>query len=156
MLGLWKARRGRRTAVATIAPFVNATRRRLGGIPDSAWREPYLIGFLGALITLLATQETGSLDADALASAQSGGWQEITGLPGALIGEDICFLSVSGDARFLEGCREAEAFFQALGHAKDRRQASLGASLDTSMTPEWVEGAPESALWSRFFDAHIG
>jgi hypothetical protein len=115
MLGLWKARRGRKEAGVMITPFVDQTRQRLGGIPESVWREPYVLGFLGMLITLVATRDIGKLHATALASVQAGAWADITGSDGALVGEEICFLSVAGDQRFDLGCRNARAFFEALG-----------------------------------------
>ena len=72
MFGLWKAFRGRRAAAGQIVPLVAGTRLRLGNIPDTAWHDPYVIGFLGMLITFIATRSTGALDTDDLAAVQAG------------------------------------------------------------------------------------
>ena len=51
VLSLWRARRGRRAATTAISPLMNKTRQRFDGLPDSVWREPYIVGFLGMLIS---------------------------------------------------------------------------------------------------------
>jgi hypothetical protein len=155
MFGLWKAYRGRRAAAAAITPFIDGTRLRLGDIPDSAWHDPYIIGFLGMLITVAATRLVGSFDTDTLAAVQAGAWTDITGMPGDVIGEEICFLGAANDARFLSGCSNAESFFQALDAASRQREQVLDTAL---RPPPVVEGAGHdvgSALWSRYFDAHL-
>jgi hypothetical protein len=151
VFGLWKTYRGRRAAVAQINPLVDGTRLRLGNIPDTAWQDPYVIGFLGMLITSIATYHTGSLDTDDLAAVQAGAWADITGMPGDLVGEEMCFLSASNDSRFISGCRNAEAFIQALDAAVPRSE-----QLDEEHAPSPpAEREIRSALWSRYFDAHL-
>ena len=71
-----------------IIPLIDGTRLRLGNIPDTAWHDPYVIGFLGMLITFIATRSTGALDTDDLAAVQAGAWTDITGMPGDLVGEE--------------------------------------------------------------------
>jgi hypothetical protein len=156
MYGLFKARRGRRAATAAIAPFVDGSRRRMGGIPDSAWRDPYFIGFLGRLITLVSNREVGALKPDYLAAVQAGTWRDVTGTPGDLIGEDICFLSACGDGRFVEGCRQAEAFLEALDAASSWNDPGLDGAGEIRTRPVWVDGGDGSVLWSRCFDARLG
>jgi hypothetical protein len=155
MLGLWKAYRGRRAAAAAIIPFIDGTRLRLGAIPDSAWRDPYVIGFLGMLITVTATRLVGSLPTDTLAAVQSGAWADITGMAGDVIGEEICFLGAANDVRFLSGCSNAESFFQALDAASRQREQSLDAGLRVSPVAEGAGHDVGSVLWSRYFDAHL-
>jgi hypothetical protein len=154
MLGLLKAHRGRRAAAAAIIPFLDDTRRRLGGIPDSAWRDPYVVGFLGMLITVIAQRLVGSLSTDTLASVQAGAWTDITEMPGDVIGEEMCFLGASRDDRFILGCGNAESFFQALSAAS--RQSELRLDVSVSPPASLDEGEARSALWSRYFESHLG
>lgn len=151
MFGLWKAFGGRRAAVGQIVPLVDGTRLRLGNIPDTAWHDPYVIGFLGMLITFIATRATGPLDTDDLAAVQAGAWTDITGMPGDLVGEEICFLSASSDSRFIFGCRNAESFVGALDAAyrqSDRLDEGPAAYLSD-------DREIRSTLWSRYFDAQL-
>ena len=150
MFGLWKAFRGRRAAVGQIIPLVDGTRLRLGNIPDTAWHDPYVIGFLGMLITFIATRSAGPLDTDDLAAVQAGAWTDITGMPGDLVGEEICFLSASNDNRFMFGCHNAESFVRALdavGRQSER--------LDEGAAASHADLEIGSALWSRYFDAQL-
>jgi hypothetical protein len=123
----------------------------MGDIPDTAWHDPYVIGFLGMLITFIATRSIGPLDTNDLAAVQAGAWTDITGMPGDLVGEDICFLSASNDNRFLFGCRNAESFVRALDAAgRHSEQFDEGA-----VTALPAEREVRSALWSRYFDAQL-
>jgi hypothetical protein len=76
VFGLWKTYRGRRAAAYRIIPLIDGTRLRLGNIPDTAWHDPYVIGFLGMLITFIATRSTGPLDTDDLAAVQAGAYSD--------------------------------------------------------------------------------
>jgi hypothetical protein len=146
VFGLWKAYRGRRVAVGEIIPLVEGTRLRLGTIPDTAWRDPYVIGFLGMLITFIATRSTGPLDTDDLGAVQAGAWTDITGIPGDFVGEEICYLSTSNDNRFIIGCRNAESFVRALDTV-----GRQGERLDELAGDREVR----STLWARYFDAQL-
>ena len=128
MFGLWKTYRGRRAAAYRIIPLIDGTRLRLGNIPDTAWHDPYVIGFLGMLITFIATRSTGPLDTDDLAAVQAGAWTDITGMPGDLVGEDICFLSASNDNRFIFGCRNAEVVRSGAGRGWLARRSARSRS----------------------------
>jgi len=154
VLSLWRARRGRRAATTAISPLVNKTRLRLDGLPHSVWREPYVVGFLGMLITLHATRNAGSLGTAALASAQAGAWSDITGMPPNLVGEEICFLSAAGDKAFDLGCRNATSFFEAVDILDRRNEESL---LKDWISAEACADTEEtrSALWARYFDAYV-
>jgi hypothetical protein len=155
LLGLWKARRGRRAATAAISPLLTRTRQQLGDLPDSVWREPYVVGFLGMLITLHARRGVGSLGAAALASAQAGAWSDITGMGANLIGEEICFLSAAGDKAFDLGCRNATAFFEALELLNHQNEESLFKELILAEDSGRAD-VDRSALWARYFDAYVG
>lgn len=154
VLGLWKARRGRRAATTAISPLMNKTRQRLGGLPDSVWREPYVVGFLCMLITLHATRGAGALGTAALASAQAGAWSDISGMGANLVGEDICFLSAAGDRAFDLGCRNATSFFEAADVLDRQDEESL---LNDPLSAAACGHAEEdrSALWARYFDAYV-
>jgi hypothetical protein len=134
---------------------MNKTRQRLDGLPDSVWREPYVVGFLGMLITLHATRNAGSLGAAALASAQAGAWSDITGMAANLVGEEICFLTAAGDRAFDLGCRNATSFFEAVALLDRENEESL---LKDRISPVDCGDAEEdrSALWARYFDAYVG
>jgi hypothetical protein len=155
VLSLWKARRGRRAATTAIIPLMNKTRHRWGRLPDSVWREPYVVGFLGMLITLHATRDAGSLGTAGLASAQAGAWSDITGMASNLVGEEICFLSAAGDKAFDLGCRNATSFFEAVGILDRRDEDNL---LEDRISPAACAHAEadRSALWARYFDAYVG
>jgi len=153
MLGLWKTFRARRAAAAAIVPLVDGTRRRLGAIPDSTWHDPYVIGFLGMLITTIATRTAGSLRTADLAAVQAGAWSDITGKSGDVFGEETSFLSAAHDNAFISGCRDAETLCHALYVASEHSEQQLGAGADSTIAPE--HGEIRSALWSRYFDAHL-
>ena len=156
MFGLWKTYRVRRAAAAEIIPLVDGTRRRLGSIPDTTWHEPYVVGFIGVLITMIALRKAGSLGTDDLAAVQAGAWTDITGMPKDIFGEEICFLGASQDSRFMFGCRNAETFFHALDAARRQGEQNLGGGADASPAPASAEHEVRSALWSRYFDAQLG
>lgn len=120
MWEFFRVRKGRSAAIAAIAPFVENSRRRLDGIPEEVWLNPYMVGFMGMLITLVARHETGPLNAQAMGLIQSEAWARITGLSGDLVGEEICFLSSSESRDFGTGCRNAAAFLDALTGAPIR------------------------------------
>jgi hypothetical protein len=155
VLGLWRARRGRRAATTAISPLMNGTRERLEGLPGSVWREPYVVGFLGMLITLHATRNAGALGTAALASAQAGAWSDITGMAANLVGEEICFLSAAGDKAFDLGCRNAAAFFEAVEILDRRNDESLFKERSSPVACGQAE-EDRSALWARYFDAYVG
>ncbi len=154
MFGLWRTYRGRRAATAQIVPLLDGTRHRLGSLPDSIWHDPYVVGFLGMLITMIATRAAGSLGRDDLAAVQSKVWAEITGASGDLFGEEICFYDAAYDNRFISGCRNAELFLHALHVATRQSAQELGMEADTPLIS--AEGDVRSTLWSRYFDAHLG
>ncbi|WP_349371521.1 hypothetical protein [Salinarimonas sp.] len=135
---------------------------------DSVWLDPYLIGYLGTLITLTAKRKTGPLNEEALAGVQETAWTRLTGLDGSLFGTEILLLSRTPTGAFRAGCRNGAAFFSAL----------TGEPVPPSdETPDWAVGlfhvpAPESAAegaipeaqiastspfeaWDRFVDARL-
>ena len=177
MFGLGKAARARRVASETIGPLVDLSRQRIGPIPDDAWRDPYLIGFLGMLITLMAKVATeGRIGDDGLALVQLEAWSDITGEQDGLVGQEICLLSLGQNADFNRGCHNARRFMQVFHGADDLYGLSETADPDaagpsgaddilaaenTVLPPEHAHafgqgGMLAAALWERYFDQHIG
>jgi hypothetical protein len=136
-----------------ILPLVEATRSRYGSIPDAAWLDAYIMGFVATLITLFATRQSGLLRADALASVQSGAWADITQTPGELAGEQILFLSVARDTSFLQGCRNAERFFCSL---IDEKAYGVSAFDDgDNIEANRPTGDDEGTLWTYYFESRL-
>lgn len=102
-----EVRRGRRAAVTTIGPLVERSRASLNGIPDTAWRDPYLAGFMLTLITIVARIGCRDLQDHDLSLVQSQAWGAITGMDADLIGEDALTLSNSHPLEFQHGCHSA-------------------------------------------------
>ncbi len=108
--GLWNARRGRKAAVAAIAPLVTKSRHRLDGIPERAWMDPYIVGFMMMLITLAARRAVNISDSQTLGAVQLEAWSEITEQRLSSIGDETLHLSASQHKAFELGCRNAVAF----------------------------------------------
>lgn len=155
MLTLWKTHRARRAAKMAIRPLVEATRFRHGAIPDGAWQDAYVVGFVATLITMFATQQSGPLRADSLASVQSGAWTDITNTPGELAGEQILFFSVARDMSFLKGCRNAELFFQSLNDGQAAGARGFGDEDPIDDDAEGPAAIDEISLWTYYFENHI-
>jgi hypothetical protein len=102
-----EVRKGRRAAVTTIGPLVERSRVALNGIPDIAWRDPYLVGLMLTLITIVARIESRDLQDSDLSLVQSQAWGAITGMDADLIGEDALTLSNSHPREFQHGCHSA-------------------------------------------------
>ena len=100
-------RKGRRAAVAKIGPLVEQSRIHLNGIPETAWRDPYLVGFMLTLITIVARIESRTLQDRDLSVVQSQAWSAITDMDADLIGEDALTLSTSHPQEFQYGCHRA-------------------------------------------------
>ena len=155
MFQLLRTHRGKKAAIAFIEPLVTASRHTtLGDIPERAWLTPYMVGFMGMLISLVAERAASGLNSDALGIVQVEAWQRITGYKQHPIGEDICLLSTAKNREFEEGCASAQHFLTALQdagvrvHANDRSQESQ---------PSQATGNPAvtQTLWADYFDAHI-
>ncbi|MCB1392460.1 hypothetical protein [Nitrobacter sp.] len=102
-----EVRRGRRAAVTTIGPLVERSRAALNGIPDIAWRDPYLVGFMLTLITIVARIENPDLQDHDLSLVQSQAWGAITGMDADLLGEEALTLSKLHPREFQHGSYSA-------------------------------------------------
>jgi hypothetical protein len=145
MFAIWKTHRARRAAVAAIAPHV-ASSRRNGIVIDAAWLDPYFIGFLAMLITLCAGRAESTLGTEDLAAVQAGAWEEITGLRGHPVGQEMSFLSAARNSMFELGCDNARAFFQAM-QATDQ-----ACGIADEQEPD---GGLVPLLWEQLFEAYL-
>jgi hypothetical protein len=146
MLRVLKTQRARRRAVTMISPFVKRS-RAAREIPDSIWFDPYFVGFISMLITLIGSQN-GRLSNDDLAAVQSRSWAAITGMRAELIGDEICSLSAAHDERFELGCRNALSFFEALQSGEALADLFRG-------RPDDPEQLKRTALWAQHFDSYV-
>ena len=160
---LWKIRQGRKAAVAAILPRVNQSRRHLNGIPDLAWLDPHLVGFMVTLITLVARRECNVPDTQALGLVQSEAWAEITGMRPDLIGDEVLALSAARHNAFELGCRNAvsfaEAFYGSLSHYGDHGAHAMNASVAGPSPIEPIKMLEHEnalvSLWACYFEEHV-
>ena len=158
---LARTRRARRVAQTVISPMVESSSSRLGGIPDSAWSDPYIVGFTIMLITIIARIEIGKIEGEALCLVQAKAWKDITRRSDA-IGEEVLLMSTARNREFEMGCRNAVTFGSMLA-------ANSILTFDTERAwkerhPDLQDSAPAGAImerddvataWAQFFDAHV-
>ena len=156
---LSKARRARLAAVGTISPLVERSRRRLGSIPDAAWSDPYIVGFMMMLITIIARMEVGRIDSETICHVQAKAWQNITRQEGS-IGEEVLLLSSAGNQHFEMGCRNAAEFASFLVS----RSVLLRGEGEKNESLDYRSGCHEAALsdrydvlaaWESYFDMRL-
>lgn len=152
MFQMLKVRRARKAAVALINPLVERSRWRFHGIPELVWLDPYLIGFLGMLITLIAQKEVRSIGGQALGLVQLDAWEQITGTEIVNVGEEICLLSANGDATFQSGCIDAQQMFIAM--EQERHSDELPGDGDDSPVVD-LQMTSVGQLWARFFEERV-
>lgn len=162
IVDLSRVRRARKAACAAISPLIAKSRLRLGAIPDAAWSSPYVVGFMVMLITIAAKTEIGKIEGQPLCLVQAGAWQDITGIKSSLIGEEVILLNAARNRDFEIGCQNAMTLGSMLiGNSIltssrrtewDERNLDLR---DNDATIIWSERDDVSALWERFFDAHV-
>lgn len=156
--GLWKARQGRRAAVAAILPLVERSRTRCQGITAGTWLDPYMIGFMMMLITLTARHKVREMDSLFLGLVQQEAWAEITGMRPELVGERALNLSASGSRMFALGCQNAIAFDVAFSRSlesalfDDRRFAKDAGDDELS---DGLDDQSVLALWADCFESHV-
>lgn len=157
MLELWKSRRARKAAVKTIRPLVERTRFVNGQITDDRWMDAYMVGFLTMLITLIAQRRVHSIGSEALGIVQADAWQEITGLPGELVGEEACLLSANGHREFMRGCTNAGKLESALtAQSGSLWFSSENPDIDNVSTAgnsqRMLDNNDIRTLWSEYFE----
>lgn len=156
MLEFWKMRRARKAVLAAILPLVQRTRFVHGHISDDAWLEAYMVGFMSMLITLIAQRSVGSIGTDALGNIQADTWQEITGLPGSLFGEEMCLLSACGHRDFERGCGNAARLIAAMtgqrgAEGVELADLGLGSAMFEPLTGQIRIDEDVWTLWSDYF-----
>lgn len=140
---LSRSRRGRLAAVGTILPLVEKSRLRLGAIPDAAWSDPYIVGFMMMLITIIARMEVGRIDSETICHVQAKAWQDITSQENP-IGEEVLLLSAANNQHFETGCRNAAEFASFLVSRSVLLRNNEGES------PDVRSGYHEAALSDRY------
>ncbi|HML93097.1 hypothetical protein [Methyloceanibacter sp.] len=155
MFGLLKVRRARKVAVALISPFVEESQTRFSSqLTEHAWLDPYMVGFMSMLISLAAEYTAGRLDSESAGLVQLEAWQEVTGFPSHLIGEEICLLSSGQDRKFRHGCLNASRFMEELTRPVHSHPDQLPPGYRTHGLN--YDRSAAMALWSELFDGHIG
>jgi hypothetical protein len=157
-----RTRKARRAAVSAISPIVEDSRHRLGGISDIAWSDPYIIGFMVMLISIIARMQSGKMSEDSLCLVQCRAWEDITAMQSDLMAEQLLLLSTDRNRDFELGCHNAAAFSSVL-FGTTTLQEGVGLP-----SPEGWPDEPESEttsafaqredvndVWAQFFDVHI-
>lgn len=162
VLDFSRVRRARKAACEVLSPMVAKSRRRLGAIPDATWSDPYVVGFMVMLITIVAKTEIGKIEGQTLCLVQANAWNDITGKRSDLIGEEILLLSAARNRDFEIGCQNAMTLGSMLiGNSILKAGRSAGWQeqhldlRDTDATAIWSDRDDVSALWERFFDAYV-
>lgn len=157
-----RTRKARRSAVTTILPIVEGSRQRLGGISDVAWSDPYVIGFLVMLISIVARLESKTISGNSLCNVQCLAWEDITASTSDLMAEQLLLLSTDRNRDFELGCSNAAAFSTTFfGTGTLHEGAGLTALERWSDHPEvetiasFAQREDVAAAWAQFFDARI-
>lgn len=170
MIRPWRTAQAVRAATTVIGPLVAASRARVGPVPESAWLQPYMLGFMAMLIALVAAHRTqGRIDSDQLGLAQIRAFARITGVMDDSVGEQLCLLSAAGDESFLSGCRNALNFLKAYNGEHDPDDPDIEDVWEELSAAEghtaWLGlvepavfgkgGLVAASLWQRYFDDHL-
>lgn len=142
-------------AAAVISPIVEQSRQRLGGICDAVWSDPYIIGFVVMLISVVAKLESGELAERAISRVQCGAWRDITSARGGSIAERFMMLNIARDRDFELGCRNAAMFARVLFGRKILLQGAGVPVVDAVLDCVPSEREDVRDAWSQLFDAHI-
>ena len=148
MWDLYRAHRASRAVVRQIGPLIARSRTRLEDIPDQAWLQPYMVGFMGMLISLLARNASPTIGSQATGLVQQDSWARLTGCDACLIGEEMCLLSSQDDPKFAEGCHAALEVFEWLIRI-DTIHTTMSIEDPICMQSEFGD------VWIRRFDNRI-
>lgn len=151
----YEAARLRDAAVATIRPLVEASRRRLNGVPNSIWLEPYIVGLLVMLITITTKRTSHPIRQSTLCRVQAAAWQRITGIK-YRIGEEVILLSEAHDQQFMAGCVDANRIAEEL-YGTDARPSYDGRdpAWDTLSLDVDTQSTPDIAAWHQTFERYV-
>ena len=157
-----RSRKARRAAVAVISPIVENSRHRLGGITEVAWSDPYVIGFMVMLISIIARMQSGRISEDSLCVVQCRAWEDITEMQSDLMAEQLLLLSTDRNRDFELGCHNAAAFSSVLFGATTLQEGAgvpgpdrWPDKLESEATRVFAQREDVSSVWTQFFDVHI-
>jgi hypothetical protein len=162
IIELSRVRKARRAAVTTISPIVEGSRHRLGAISDAAWSDPYVIGFLVMLISIIARVESGRITQNSMSLVQCKAWEDITSMTSDVMAEELLLLSTSHNREFELGCRDAATFSSILlgnpilseGGGMPREDRPHEPPVMDRDEP-FARREEVSVAWAQFFDARI-
>ena len=159
---LSRVRKARKAAVTVISPIVEKSRHRLGGISEVAWSDPYIIGFMVMLISIIARIESGKIAGDSLWLVQCRAWEDITRMRSDMMAEELLLLSTARNRDFELGCHNAATLGSILfgnpilseggGVPREDRPRDLQ---ELELTEPFAQRDDVSVVWVQFFDAHI-
>jgi len=138
--------------------LVEKSRLRLGVIPDAAWSDPYIVGFMMMLITIIARMEVGRIDGETVCHVQARAWRGITRQEHP-IGEEILLLSSANNQDFEMGCRSAADFAAFLvsrsvlsgGDEEKHEEAGTRGFHDIKLS----DRCDVLVAWESYFDARL-
>jgi hypothetical protein len=159
---LSRVRKARKAAVTAISPIVEDSRCRLGAIPDAAWSDPYVIGFMVMLISIIARVESGRISQDSMSRVQCSAWEDITSMKPEVMAEELLLLSMSRNRDFEFGCQNAATFGAILwggpvlleGGGMPRQHARRDL-LEVELASPFTQREDVLSAWMQFFDSHI-
>ena len=150
MFRLLTVRRGRKLAIALMCPLVADSRRKMPWLDGTAWGDPYVQGFIATAITLILARASGKISSNLIGNVQISTWRAITGLDGAVFGENVCLYSTERNPLFDDGCKNAMQFIRQLDH-------------DDPAWPAYQRGpvpahtqATLRRHWERYFETYVG
>lgn len=157
-----RVRKARKAAVAAISPIVENSRYRLGQIPDAAWSDPYMIGFMVMLISIIARIESGRLGQNSMSLVQCKAWEDITFTKSDVMAEDLLLLSTARNRDFELGCRNAATFGPILlgnpilseGRGMPRQDLRRDL-LEVELVEPFAQREDIVVAWMQFFDEYI-
>jgi hypothetical protein len=139
---LWRTRRARSAAIATLRPF-EASLHQAGAENPQAFDSAYLIGFLIAAVSGVARNASPALSSEGIGAVQLDVCAGLTGLPQAVLAERMVSLSLGADSEFVRGCSDAADFTAAVTAAA----ADGGDAGSPSPAAQQAQ-----ALWERFLE----
>jgi hypothetical protein len=155
MLQLWRARQGRKAAIALLTPFVEQSRSELGAIPDTAWSDPFLVGFVVMLASLEARDAAGFLSSHTLGLIQCETLAAFSNQTADVAGESIFLLNMEHQGAFGAGCGAAAAFHLAL-REQGYMPASAGGAHGLGLTGYPLGlGTDLYERWQQHFNGRI-
>ena len=144
-----RQRHARRAAIVALAPLIADSLERQPVPPASIWYEPYLIGLLASLITIVARRAEPELDEEALGAVQMDAWGRLTGMNERHFAREMCSLCLDHDLAFLQGCDDALALARLPLVEASVPRFDLDPGITPSAepaSPTWLDG------WRHYFE----